>query len=145
MKENYFNSMDKLTHFLNVRLHARKNITFNQRDADWGGGSTRVQAGEFAAFFGILTEVLATLWSLTQCSHTHLRLAIMTRAAQTRIVPLRGEVVTLIHNIVFYIHTRLPWEGNPTEIQSNNMTESKKILLQGEMNILLLQRKGNFL
>lgn len=73
--------------------------------------STWVEAGELAALFGILAEVLAALRTLTQRSHTHLRLSVMTRAAQTRVVPFRGEVVALVNDVVFYIHTRLPcWE-----------------------------------
>lgn len=76
-----------------------------------GCGSTWVQAGELAALFGILAEVLAALRTLTQRSHTHLRLPVVTRAAQTRVVPLRSEVVALVYDIVFYIHTRLPCWG----------------------------------
>lgn len=78
---------------------------------------TWIQAGELAALFRILTEVLAALRSLTQCSDTHLRLAVMTRAAQAGIVPLRGEVVSLVYNVVFYIHTRLPYERNTAKMQ----------------------------
>lgn len=73
---------------------------------------TWVQAGELAALFGILAEVLAALRTLTQRGHAHLRLAIMTRAAQTRVVSFRGEVVALVYNIVLYVHTCLPcWKG----------------------------------
>lgn len=79
----------------------------NRRDVS-RGGSTWVQTGELAALFWILAEVLAALRPLAQRGHTHLGLAVMTRAAQTRVVPLRGEVVALVYNIVFYIHTSLP-------------------------------------
>lgn len=76
------------------------------------GGSTWVQAGELAALFGVLAEVLAALRALTQRGHTHLRFAVMTRAAQTRVVPFGGEVVTLVYNIVFYVHACLScWEN----------------------------------
>lgn len=74
----------------------------------WDVAGTWVQAGELAALFGILSEVLAALRTLTQRGHTHLRLAVMTRAAQTRVVPLRCEVVALVYNVVFYIHACLP-------------------------------------
>lgn len=70
--------------------------------------ATWAQAGELAALLGILSEVLAALRTLTQRGHTHLGLAVVTRAAQTRVVPLRREVVALVYNIVFYVHTRLP-------------------------------------
>lgn len=72
--------------------------------------ATWVQTGELAALFGILAEVLAALWTLAQRRHAHLRLAVVTRAAQTRVVPLWREVVALVHNVVFYIHTCLPCE-----------------------------------
>ena len=70
--------------------------------------STWVQAGELAALFGVLAEVLAALRTLTQRRHTHLRLSVMTRAAQTRVVPFRGEVISLVYHVVFYIHACLP-------------------------------------
>ena len=68
---------------------------------------TWIQAGELAALFGVLSEVLASLRALTQRRHTHLRLAIVARAAQTRVVTLRREVVALGHHVVLDVHTRL--------------------------------------
>lgn len=71
-------------------------------------GSTWVQAGELAALLGVLAEVLAALRPITQCSHTHLWLAVVTCAAQARVFPLRREVVPLSHHLVLYVHTCLP-------------------------------------
>lgn len=72
--------------------------------------ATWVEAGELAALFGILAEVLAALRPLTQRRHAHLWLAVVTRAAQTRVVALRGEVVALVHNVVFNVNACLPCE-----------------------------------
>lgn len=72
--------------------------------------ATWVQTGELATLFGILAEVLAALRTLAQRRHAHLWLAVVTRAAQTRVVPLWREVVALVHNVIFYIHTSLPCE-----------------------------------
>lgn len=83
-------------------------VVCNQWDVFGCGGSTWIEAGELAALFGILAEVLAALWPLTQRGDAHLRLAVMTRAAETRVVSFGGEVVALVYDIVFYIHTRLP-------------------------------------
>lgn len=69
---------------------------------------TWVQAGELAALLGVLAEVLAALRPLAQRRHAHLRLAVVTRAAQTRVVALRREVVALVHHVVLDVHARLP-------------------------------------
>lgn len=66
-----------------------------------------VQAGEFAALLGVLAVLLAALGPLTQGSHAHLGLPVVTRAAQTGIVPFGSEVVAFIHNVVFDINTSL--------------------------------------
>lgn len=69
--------------------------------------STYIQAGELAALFGVLAKVRAALRSLAKRRNAHLRLAIVTRAAQTRVVPLGGEVVAFIHHVVLYVHAGL--------------------------------------
>lgn len=69
---------------------------------------TWVQAGELAALLGVLAEVLAALRPLAQRRHAHLRLAVVTRAAQTRVVALWREVVALVHHVVLDVHARLP-------------------------------------
>lgn len=67
-----------------------------------------VQASKLAAFFWIFPEVLTTLRTLAQRCHAHLWLAVMTRAAQTRVVPLWCEVVALVHHVVLYVDASLP-------------------------------------
>lgn len=95
--------------------------------------STGIQAGELAALFGILLKASAALRPLTQRRHTHLRLAVMTRAAQTRVVPLRGEVVALIYYIVFYIYTCLPCvESNQKWRNINETADYRHIWKQTE-------------
>lgn len=79
-------------------------------------GGTWVQAGELAALFGIFAEVLAALRTLAQRRHAHLGLALVARAAQTRVVPLGGEVVALVDDVVFDVHARLPCRGNSRRI-----------------------------
>lgn len=68
---------------------------------------TWVQAGKLAALFGIFPKVLTSLGALAQRRHAHLRLAVVTRAAQTRVVPLGCEVVALVHHVVLNVHARL--------------------------------------
>lgn len=69
---------------------------------------TWVQAGKLAALFWIFPKVLTTLWTLAQRRHAHLWLAVMTRAAQTRVVPLWCEVVALVYHVVLYVDASLP-------------------------------------
>lgn len=65
--------------------------------------------------------MIAALRSLTQRRHTHLWLAVMTCAAQTRVVSLRGEVVALVYDIVFYVNACLPCGGEEkTQHQLND-------------------------
>lgn len=66
-----------------------------------------VQASKLAALFWIFPEVLTTLRTLAQRCHAHLWLAVMTRAAQTRVVPLWCEVVALVHHVVLYVDASL--------------------------------------
>lgn len=78
--------------------------------------STWIQAGELAALFGIFPEVLAALRPLAQRRHAHLGLAVVTRAAQARVVSFRGEVVALVHDVVFDVHAGLPCEHETKEM-----------------------------
>lgn len=75
---------------------------------------TWVEAGELAALFGVFAEVLAALRSLTQSRHTHLRLTLVTRAAQAGVIALRSEVEPFTHNVILDIHTRLACNRNKT-------------------------------
>lgn len=70
---------------------------------------TRIVASELAALFRVLCEVCTTLRPLAQCCHTHLCLAVVTRAAQTRVVTLGREVQTLADHVIADIHTCLPY------------------------------------
>lgn len=72
---------------------------------------TCVQARKLAALFGIFAEVLAALRALAQRRHAHLRLAVVTRAAQAGVVPLRREVVALVDHVVLYVDAGLPCRG----------------------------------
>lgn len=89
---------------------------------------TWVQAGELAALFGIFPKVLTTLGTLAQRRHAHLWLAVVTRAAQTRVVPLGGEVVALVHHIVLYVHAGLSC-GEETWRQRR--FHQKRVMLDG--------------
>lgn len=67
--------------------------------------------------------MLAALRPLTQRGDAHLGLAVVTRAAQTRVVSLGGEVVALIYHIVLYIHTRLPCGGEKNKVKTDSQTK----------------------
>lgn len=69
--------------------------------------STYIQAGELAALFGVLTKVVTVLRSVAKRGDAHLRLAVVTRAAQAGVVPLGGEVVAFVHHVVLYVHAGL--------------------------------------
>lgn len=106
---------------------------------------TWVQAGELAALFGVFTEVLTPLRTLAQRCHAHLRLAVMTGAAQARVVPLRREVVALVYHVVLYVHAGLPCQRRGGGLVSAPESGSTEEAMGENVCLLLLQRKGNFL
>lgn len=69
---------------------------------------TWIQASKLAALFWIFAKVLTPLRTLAQRRHAHLRLAIVTGAAQTGVVALRREVVALVYHVVLYVDAGLP-------------------------------------
>lgn len=60
--------------------------------------------------------MLATLRTFTQRGHTHLRLAVMARAAQTGVVPFGREIIALVHHVVFDVNASLSCRENGVTI-----------------------------